>query len=381
MATVTINICGDFTSQGRGAGAIANHTALSSDVLNLFSSSDLNIVNLEEPVATDISQKIEKSGPALYTSAESVTYLKRCGVQLVTLANNHFFDYGRHGVEKTLESLKREQIDFVGGGLSKDEISKIHYFTKHNIGIAILNYCEHEFSVTDDCGSNGLNAIRIYKDIQTAKQNADFVIIICHGGHEGYSLPSPRMKELYHFFIDSGANVVCNHHQHCFSGYEEYQKGTIFYGLGNFFFDDFRPARRRNEIWNSGYIVQLKLNKNTFSYAIIPYYQCLKENISVQLMTSSEQETFWSSIEKKNLIIANDFALEESFNEWCKAQSNDIMTVLSPYSNKYLMALCRRKLLPRFITKKKCLQLLNTARCEAHRDVMMNVLNYFYGRK
>lgn len=51
-----------------------------------------------------------------------------------------------------------------------------------------------------------------------------------HGGHEHYQLPSLRMQETYRFFIDAGADVVVNHHQHCFSGYEIYNNKYIFMG-------------------------------------------------------------------------------------------------------------------------------------------------------
>lgn len=47
---------------------------------------------------------------------------------------------------------------------------------------------------------------------------------------------------------------MVNHHQHCFSGYEIYNNKYIFYGLGNFCFDN--PVKR-NSIWNEGYMLSL----------------------------------------------------------------------------------------------------------------------------
>ena len=76
------------------------------------------------------------------------------------------------------------------------------------------------------------------------------------------SVKQARMKELYHYFVDAGADVVINHHQHCYSGYEEYKGSPIFYGLGNFLFDnsDFRP-----QPWNEGYLVELDFSKDKLS--------------------------------------------------------------------------------------------------------------------
>lgn len=371
-----INICGDFTTVGKGYSAIEAGTAISDDIIALFKNSDFNILNLESPVITDNTKAIKKSGPNLYTSEEAIKYIKSCGVNLVTLANNHFYDYGMHGIEKTLESLKKYQIDYVGGGINKDEYSKIFYIEKDAIRVAILNYCESEFSVTGICGSNPINPINVYRDIQKAKINSDFIIVICHGGHEGYNLPSPRMKKLYRFFIEIGADIVCNHHQHCFSGYEEYKNGVIFYGLGNFFFYDHRPQRRQSSLWNYGYIVSLNITQNKINYDINSYVQC-RNNVSTKLLNETEKKTFLKNLYDLSLVIMDDDRLNDEFNKWCRTQSNNILTMFSPYNNRLFMALCRRGLLPKFLSNKKIIQLYNTIRCESHNDLSINILKQY----
>ena len=96
------------------------------------------------------------------------------------------------------------------------------YKRKDGETLAIINCCEHEFSIADDdsAGANPLNPIQQYYKIKEARLNADYVLVIVHGGHEMYQLPSLRMVDTYRFFIDAGADAVVNHHQHCFSGYE-----------------------------------------------------------------------------------------------------------------------------------------------------------------
>lgn len=90
-----------------------------------------------------------------------------------------------------------------------------------------------------------------------------------HGGKEHYQLPTPRMQKDYRFFVDAGADVVINHHQHCYSGYEQYNDKYIFYGLGNFCFE----STLRNSIWNEGYMLKLKF-EDIISFELIPYVQC-----------------------------------------------------------------------------------------------------------
>ena len=89
-----INICGDFTTVGRGIEAVEQKTAISDAIIDLFKSSDINIVNLESPVVTDSNYAIKKSGPNIFTSKITIEYLQQCNVNLVTLANNHFYDFG-----------------------------------------------------------------------------------------------------------------------------------------------------------------------------------------------------------------------------------------------------------------------------------------------
>ena len=98
------------------------------------------------------------------------------------------------------------------------------------------------------------------------------MLVIVHVGPEHYQLLIPRMKEMYRFFIDVGADVVVNHHQHCFSGYEIYKEKPIFYGLGNFCFD---WIGKRNGMWNEGLLLSLTLDLNhKRQFVLIPYRQC-----------------------------------------------------------------------------------------------------------
>jgi poly-gamma-glutamate synthesis protein (capsule biosynthesis protein) len=121
----------------------------------------------------------------------------------------------------------------VGGGTNLQEASKILYKKIDEKVLALINCCENEFSIATEvtAGSNPLNPIQQYYAIQEAKSKADYVLVIVHGGHELWQLPSPRMQETYRFFIDAGADAVVNHHQHCYSGYEIYKKKPYILNL------------------------------------------------------------------------------------------------------------------------------------------------------
>lgn len=204
---------------------------------------------------------ITKKGPNLSCNEDSFKALKWLGINGVTLANNHFYDYGESGVSQTLDICEKYVVDHVGGGRNLVEASAVLYKEIGGEKLAIVNCCEHEFSIASDKkgGANPIDVVNQYRAIQEARNNADFVVVIVHGGYEHYQLPSCRMVELYRFFVDAGASAVVNHHQHCFSSYEWYNGCPIYYGLGNFCFD-ISPVRTA-EKWNYGYMVMLDLNK------------------------------------------------------------------------------------------------------------------------
>lgn len=182
-----------------------------------------------------------------------------------------------------------------------------------------MNCCEHEFSIATDttAGANPLNPIQQYYNIQEARTKADYVLVIVHGGHEHYALPSPRMKETYRFFIDAGADAIINHHQHCYSGYEIYHGKPIFYGLGNLLFDH---KSERHGPWNEGFMVSLRLDKQTLpQFELYPYTQC-NERPSVIPMNEAERKIFAERIDKLNQIISNEDQLNTTFETWAQKQ-------------------------------------------------------------
>ena len=371
---IKLLIAGDFCPQDRVAQYIekGDYNSIFDEVKACTSQMDYSIVNLEAPVISSIAKPIEKCGPNLKCSSKAVEALKWAGFNMVTLANNHFYDYGDSGVKDTLEACKKEGIMTVGGGMNLHEASQTAYVNINNVKLAFINCCEHEFSIATENtgGSNPLNPIQQYYAIQEAKKNADKVIVIVHGGHEHYQLPSPRMKETYRFFVDAGADAVINHHQHCYSGYEVYNEKPIFYGLGNFCFD---RAIRRNCFWNEGYIVILCMNDETVKFELIPYFQG-NENARVEIL--KDRSIFDAKISELNITISNDCKLKSKHQKWMSQTSNGYILALEPYQNRLLTSLYIKGLLPSFIKKKKKkLRLITYLECEAHRERLINALN------
>lgn len=328
---------------------------------------DVFVLNFETTLKKESCKKISKVGPHLCTTDESIGCLNALGVKAVTLANNHTFDYGKEGLSLTIDKLVENGIQYVGAGRNQTEAQKTLYLKQGNETVAIINCCEHEFSYAEDnkAGTNALNPINQYYAIQDACKSADYVVIIVHGGHEFFNLPSVRMQETYRFFIDAGADAVINHHQHCFSGYEKYKGKPIYYGIGNFCFD--WPGKKST--FYTGYCVRLNLAKEITTEEI-PYTQCKEEpNIIFH-----EFEGFRKELNRLNAIIKDSKTLQEEVSRFYISKENDCKGVLSPISNSKLNALMRRGILPSLISENKKLMWKAYVDCESHRDTMLHYL-------
>jgi len=361
-----IIIAGDFSLQGRVAtnqdiNVLKN---LMGGGVRICHSADYSLVNFESPV-TNSSSAILKDGPNLKNSPVSFELLKSIGFNVFTLANNHLKDYGPEGVLDTINGCKDHGIKTVGAGINIEEAVTPLVLTKDNQTVAILNACENESSIASksEPGAAPLDIIRLYRQISELKTIVDVVICVFHGGVEHYQLPTPGMKKKYRFLAEAGADMIVNHHQHCFSGYEVYKGVPIFYGLGNFYFDN---PKKKNAPWNYGYMLEIDIVKN-ITFRMFPYEQCNEEARIVMLSDNS----FDKKLQELNELLSDDSKLSEAFNLFIKNHKKPLSPFL-PYGNHYLKALYHRGLMPSFLTEKQKVLIQNAIRCESHREVILS---------
>ena len=371
---VSILVAGDFCPKSRVAQLIdvGAFDIVFNQVKQVVADNDYSIVNFECPVRISRGEGIKKAGPSLQCSPKSVNALSYVGFNCATLANNHFYDQGESGVRDTISTLEKAGIDHVGGGYRLEDASQTLYKVIKDKRIAIINCCEHEFSIATECtgGSNPLDPVSQYRAICDAKQKADYVLVIVHGGIEHYQYPSPRMVETYRFFIDAGADAVVNHHQHCFSGFEVYKKGPIFYGLGNFCFD---WPERNSLLWEEGFMVQLSFGDDIVSCKLYPYNQNGQE-VGILIKDAIDYDNWKKRFDGISEVISNKQELEENYKTLLKRTERKYSIYLTPYTNRLLLSFYMRHLLPRFFPKQRLRELLNMVRCESHRDRFIKML-------
>lgn len=354
-----------------------NITNIDASVISLFEQSSLNIVNLEAPV-TDSVSKIDKTGPNLKSHKESTEeVLKALSVNIVTLANNHILDYDEQGVKDTLDFCEKIKVKTVGAGMNLQEASKILYIDTIEGKIAIVNFAENEWTSATEktAGSNPMDLIDNFKKIKEAKEKADFVIVIVHGGNEYNHYPSPRMVKQYRFYAENGADAVIGHHTHCISGYETHNNVPILYSIGNFLFTKKSTA----QVWYTGLIASLNIQKGkNIQFNVIPIEQS-EEAYKLSFPNESKSSTIYDQIEEINKVISDPMQLETKWQEFIKRVEPGFMKRISPlggFKNRYINAILYKSgIYKMFLNRVYLKEHLNRIRCEAHYDVTKQMLN------
>lgn len=366
---ITLFIAGDVVPKGISSDCFCEkQEQIFESVKEYVKNSDFSVVNLEAPIIKSKPTPIRKHGPCLCVSHSTVRVLSNVGFNICTLANNHFFDQGQTGVSETISVCNMLNMSIVGGGKTYKEARTPLIIEKEEKHIAIINACEHEFSIatSEHGGSNPLDLISMQEDIASVRNKADYVLVILHGGIEQYHYPTPRMKRWFRHFIDLGADAVINHHQHCINGYEVYKGKPIFYGLGNFYFP--WENNSRPESWQYGYAVRLLLDEKV-GFELIPYKQTA-EGIILR-----DKNDFEKEIEVYNLALQDDFLLQQKFDEFIIDRKFYLMTPFFPsfLNNRYLVALGNRGGLGRLYKFDDSLSLKNKLLCESHLETLQRL--------
>jgi len=206
---------------------------------------DILFGNLEGP----ISDKGVRVG-SIYSfrnDPKAIEGLEFTGFDILSVANNHIFDYGRLAMEDTFLKLREAKIDYVGGGFNEKEayspvIKDLNSSTSSGQArIAFLAYTNLGTSYWSAKGEKSgiawLTEEKLKEGIKKAKDEADLVIVSMHFGEEYKISSNAEQKYFVHLAIDSGADLVIGHHSHVVQEIEKYKEKYIAYSLGNFVFD------------------------------------------------------------------------------------------------------------------------------------------------
>ena len=206
-------------------------------------SANLTFGNLECPVSDT-----GRNRHHLYSfraDPKAIAGLKFAGFDVMSVANNHSFDWGRPALVDTLVRLRAAGIRPVGAGANDLEAHYPVLVRLNGVKLAFLAYVnvppKEATAGTDQPGVAWLDRDRTSADIRFARVLADVVIVSVHWGVEYMRKPQRLQLELAHQMIDAGADLIVGSHPHVIQPLEEYHGRWIAYSLGNFIFDQHDP--------------------------------------------------------------------------------------------------------------------------------------------
>ena len=208
------------------------------NVVEVLSQADFVIGNLEGPLSDIGYSPMKPTSRVFRGSPDSVAQLKRAGINILSMANNHSLQHGEDCFEETARNLKQAGIKVAG--LSDKGKLGIRSIVIDGDGArfaVIAASAVPDNERVDQSAYNRFSSELICNEIQSIKDECDFVIIILHWGVEGPTAAGDDQKNLANLFVECGATIVVGHHPHVFFEIEYKTDMLVAYSLGNFVFD------------------------------------------------------------------------------------------------------------------------------------------------
>ncbi len=263
-STVTVLAFGDV-NLGRSVGQeiLKGDIDYPFDSIRVFlQQADLVFVNLESQLTDQNGETQHPKDRFIFCGPpEGALSLRQAGIDIVSTANNHAFDYGTRGLVETIENLVKAEVVHVGTGTDSAQTFPPAIVTRKGIRIGFVAYTEF-VNIKGAWGGriSLFDTKRVRKEIGDLRRQVDVVVASYHGGAEYVDEPPKRTRMQMQALVDAGADVVLGHHPHVPQGLELYKGKIIFYSLGNFIF--YQPQR----FWTQRSIgVELTFTKHTSS--------------------------------------------------------------------------------------------------------------------
>lgn len=238
---ITIAAVGDLMLGGRAEPFLTDFGPdyPFAEVMPFFSRADVVVGNLESSISTR-GTAIENKKFTLRAGPIAAQAIKKAGIRVVSLANNHSMDFGPLALRDTLAVLEENNILYAGAGMDLDDARSPAFLKIKGRMIAFLSYSLtfplEFFASAGRPGTAPGYTDFVRSDIEKARTSADLVVVSFHWGAELMTAAKDYQIELGHKAIDWGADLVLGHHPHVLQELEVYQGRLIAYSLGNFVF-------------------------------------------------------------------------------------------------------------------------------------------------
>ncbi|MEE3343196.1 MAG: CapA family protein [Bacilli bacterium] len=297
----------EYDKRGKGVEGI-----LDKEIVNIMNSSDVMVANNEFTVS-DRGEKMKGKYYTFRGSPKRLSIYKEMGVDIVTLANNHVYDFGSLAFNDMLDAFRKEKIPYIGAGKNIEEASKPYYYIANGYKIGLVNATRAEkLILTPGASDNEEGVFRCYDPeklisvIKDMKSKSDYVILLVHWGREDSHELEDVQIETSKQYIDAGADIIVGSHAHVLQGFEFYNNKFIAYNLGDFIFN--------HETKDTG-ILQAVIDKNgRFSYKFIP---CKESDKYTKLLLDDDKNNVLDKMKswsRGNITINSDGIITSGVN-------------------------------------------------------------------
>ena len=219
---------------------------------------DLVVGNLETPFTSKTTSKVPKS-MHLRSPVINVRLLKYLNIGMVSLANNHIYDYGKYGLEETIRTLELNDIQYFGVNGKSLKVGKLVF----------RGYCCYSANASKyrvwpfNKGVNALSFKQIKTALQHDKAEGFKTMLAIHWGDEHTNFPRKDHVKLVSRLTKYNSFVISGHHPHVIQPIQVIGDSIVSYSQGNFCFDDcysITPNElivRQNDENKEGYILEL----------------------------------------------------------------------------------------------------------------------------
>lgn len=231
---------------------------------------DVTFTNLEVPIQKSEQVKPVKTGVAAHGAPPAVLdVLRELGFNLLSLSNNHSWDFGAPGLLDTIEETRKRGFVHAGTGSTVHEAAAPAILDTRGGRVALVAMASgslmpespagptkagvNELKLDDRRQWDPLDQARIIASIKAARQKADHVVVYQHHHYWDDDLQqTPRwLKQWARQSIDAGATMFVAHGVPILHGIEIYKGRLIFYSLGNFIFHTRQIDRWPALAWRS----------------------------------------------------------------------------------------------------------------------------------
>jgi len=228
----------DSVNQQARTAAGYDYRQFLSPVEQIYKAADIRFCNLEVPTA---GEALGISGyPTFNAPTQFSEDIAASGCNVLSLANNHLYDKGQAGIDRTREVWDRlKPLAVAGANRTPAEQDSLAYFEVEGMRFAFLAYTEISNNpVPTKFSLNMLDETLVRAQLATARQEADVVLVGVHWGTEYSSEINQAQERWAKIFADSGADIVLGTGPHVLQPVERISQPDgsetlVWYSLGN----------------------------------------------------------------------------------------------------------------------------------------------------